>query len=297
MAGGLAAAAVAAVVVLVAAAGIWHLTVLPVEVAAARASRPRAALPGVPAALVRFVEPLARRLAPVVTRAVPAAHVRRVDRRLDLAGRPAGATATLVVARQLALVVVVLPVAVLLGITLGPTVPPGLLLLSWLYPEVAVRAAGRRRQREIAAALPDLLDLLSITVEAGLGLRSALTRVAAGVGGPLGEEVLTTVRRWDLGVGRVQALAELRDRNDSVALGTFVVTVARAETLGSPLAPQLVRLAGEVRRDAVQTAKAAAARAQPRIAVVTSLVVMPGVLVVLIAGVAVRLGGLLDVLG
>ena len=99
--------------------------------------------------------------------------------------------------------------------------------------------AGRLRQEAIERTLPDFLDILAVSVRAGLGYRYALRRVAESLGGPVGEEMLIVLRQIDLGADRRDAFLALRERNESDALKSFVAAQLQAEELGVPLSEAL----------------------------------------------------------
>ena len=119
---------------------------------------------------------------------------------------------------------------------------------AWFLPDILLRAPGRLRQERIERDLPDFLDILAVTVRAGLGYRSALQRVAESLGGPAGEEILTALRSMDLGATRRDAFLALRTRNDSESLSTFVGAQLQAEELGVPLSEALNDIALDMRR-------------------------------------------------
>ena len=98
---------------------------------------------------------------------------------------------------------------------------------------------GRLRQEQIERDLPDFLDILAVTVRAGLGYRLALGRVAEALGGPVGEEMLVALRQMSLGATRRAAFEALRDRNASEQLSSFVAAQLQAEELGVPLSEAL----------------------------------------------------------
>lgn len=94
-----------------------------------------------------------------------------------------------------------------------PTLAALAALLLVAYPTIWLWSEAQRRQRRIEQELPDFLDVLAITVTAGLGFRAAMERVGETLEGPLAEEVRRTMRRMDIGVHRREAFLELRDRN------------------------------------------------------------------------------------
>lgn len=240
---------------------------------------------------------LARGLVPSLRRLIGPTGVRWIQRQVDLAGRPDGANADTVLRRGARWLILVTPAAFvflingqLLGLLLCAVVVvvlPG----SWLA------RARRLRQDRLDRDLPDFLDILSVTVTAGVGFRPALTRVAQQYGGPLAEEMQLTLNQIANGASRREAFTNLRERNDSEALSTFVTAFLQAEELGAPLAETLNQIAVDMRRDSYQRMRRKAARVAPRVTLVTSLVLVPGALIIVIVGLilgsGVDFGGLL----
>jgi tight adherence protein C len=164
--------------------------------------------------------------------------------------------------------------------------------LGWLWMDVTLGGQAQRRQARIDGDLPDFLDILAVTVGAGVGFRPAMARVSEALGGPLAEEVLTSLRQMDLGASRREALEGLRKRNRSESLGTFVTALLQAEELGVGLAEALTDLAADMRRSFHQKARRRAARAAPRVSLITTTVLVPGAVVLIVA--ALFIGSDLD---
>jgi tight adherence protein C len=157
------------------------------------------------------------------------------------------------------------------------------IVAGWFGPDILLSRAGRLRQERIERDLPDFLDILAVTVRAGLGYRSALQRVAESLGGPAGEEILTALRQMDLGATRRDAFLALRSRNDSDSLSTFVGAQLQAEELGVPLSEALNDIALDMRRAAAQDARRRAARAAPRISLIVTTLIVPGSIILILA--------------
>ena len=218
--------------------------------------------------------------------------VANLRRRIDLAGRPDGMTVDsflqLVVKYALALGSVAL-VFILLGNLLSAfltviTIP--------ILPLSRLATLQRKRRTAIDDDLPDFLDVLAVTVGAGIGFRSALERVAGRFTGPLHEELLFTLHQLDVGVPRRQAFANLRDRCDSDPMASFVSAFVQAEELGAPLSEALSGIARDSRRDAAQRARQKAARTVPRVTLmVSTMMVLPTVIII---GVGMFLGSDVD---
>lgn len=216
-----------------------------------------------------------------------------VQGQLDAAGRPRGYDVTgfaefqggYSVLAVLAVVVLMLRGSIGVGLLLG-----GLMLA---YPVVWLVSQAQVRQRQIERDLPDFLDILAVTVTAGLAFRQALDRVGETLTGPLAEEVRWTLRRMDVGVSRRQAFLELRERNPrSATMGLFVSAMLQAEELGAPLADTLNQLAGDMRREFSQTVRRRAARAAPRVSLIITMVILPAIVLLIV--VSLFLGSDLD---
>jgi tight adherence protein C len=145
--------------------------------------------------------------------------------------------------------------------------------------------AGRLRQEAIEKALPDFLDILAVSVRAGLGYRLALRRVAEALQGAVAEEMLTVLRQMELGSDRREAFLALRERNKSESLKSFVAAQLQAEELGVPLAEALNDIAGDMRRLAYQNARRDAQRAAPRVSLLVTTLIVPGAMILILLSV------------
>ncbi len=125
----------------------------------------------------------------------------------------------------------------------------------WFLPDLVLRSrAGERRER-LRRQLPDAMDQLTITVEAGLGFEAALARVAASGDGPLHDELGRTIQDVQVGVSRGEALERLALRNDIPELRQFVTAVRQAERYGLPVAHVLRLQSTELREKRRQAAE------------------------------------------
>ncbi len=219
--------------------------------------------------------------------------VSNLRRRIDLAGRPDGMT----VDSFLQLVVkygVGLGSVAIVFLMLGNFLSMFLTILTIPFlPLSRLATQQRKRRTSIDDDLPDFLDVLAVTVGAGIGFRAALERVAARFSGPLHEELLFTLHQLDVGVPRRQAFANLRDRCDSEPMASFVSAFVQAEELGAPLSETLNGIARDSRRDAAQRGRQKAARTVPRVTLlVSTMMVLPTVVLI---GVGMYLGSEVDI--
>lgn len=152
-----------------------------------------------------------------------------------------------------------------------------------LAPDAILERAARHRHRRVVEALPDLLDLLSVSAATGRSAGTTFAEVAASVPGPLAEELGVTVAEISCGVPQERSLSSLRRRVPGPELAALVATLERSRRYGSPLADQLRRQASALRRDGRRAVEERAARAAPKIQLVVALVLVPSVLLMIVA--------------
>jgi tight adherence protein C len=197
------------------------------------------------------------------------------------AGSPDGVTVESLVQRQATWALLGLLAGGLLlvrGSYLGLLIP----VAGWFLPRYALWSTSRRRTAAIERSLPDFLDVLAVTISAGLGFRSALRRVATLVDGVVSEEMLVALRQIDVGASRRTAFEDMRERTMSPSLNNFITAFLQAEELGTPLSGFLEVYSTELRRTAGQRARTAAARANPKISLILTLVIMPAISIFMI---------------
>lgn len=201
----------------------------------------------------RLWAPAARRLGELGRRLTPAGVVDRLRQDLVYAGSPANWDAERILAVKLVLTAGLLLLSFLLSVT--GTLDAARVVaaffvagfMGWFAPDLILRSRARQRQDQIRRTLPDSLDLMSITVEAGLGFDAALQRVAREVKGPLGEEMFRVVQEMQLGKSRREALRGLGDRSSVPELKEFVLAMIQADIFGIAIAQVLHVQAEEMR--------------------------------------------------
>ncbi|HEV7563636.1 MAG TPA: type II secretion system F family protein [Solirubrobacterales bacterium] len=170
----------------------------------------------------------------------------------------------------------------------------GLPVAGFFAPDALLEREARRRRRRLIAALPDALDLLAVSAGSGRGPAAGLEQLARAGEGPLAEELWVTVAELSCGSPLSASLQSLRARVPGGELATLVASIERSRRFGSPLADQLRRQAGALRREARRTVEERAARAAPKIQLVVALVLVPSVLLMIAAGLIANAGTLLS---
>ncbi len=244
----------------------------------------------------RVVLPTFERAGRVSRRLSPSGAYERIEHELVLAGSPAGWDAERVFAFKLIMPFVM--GGAMLALLLAAEDVSALLLIAaplifaaagWYAPEWIVRSRARTRQHEIQLWLADSIDLLSITVEAGLGFDAALTRVAKNVKGPLGQELYRVVQEIQLGKGRGEALRDLADRTDVDDLRSFTAAMIQADAFGIPIARVLKVQAREIRIRRRQRAEETAQKLPVKIVFPVVLTIFPALFVVLLGPAAIQI--------
>jgi tight adherence protein C len=244
-----------------------------------RLVRRRAVAVGVPAPLRVLVAAgggIARRAAP-----------RDLERRIEAAGRPGGLAARELMAAKLAAAVAATLPGTLVGAAapgrLGALVVVAAPVAGFLAPDWWLRRAAARRATAARRQLPDLLDLLRVTVDAGAGLSAALASVGARADGPLAAEWRAVGREVELGVPLAQALAATERRLPLPEVRTLVAALDRARRHGTPLSGALATQAHDARLALRRRVQEDAARAGPKIQLVVALLLVPSVLLLVAA--------------
>jgi tight adherence protein C len=233
---------------------------------------------------------LADRLVPLVRGLIGPAALAWLHRQVELAGRPDGATVDTVLRRGIIWALLVSPAVVVFALS-GNLLGLLLAVAAVVVMPLARLARGRRlRQEQLDRDLPDFLDILAVTVTAGVAFRPALARVSERFGGPLAQEMSLTLHQIANGAPVRSAFVKMRQRNDSEALSQFVTAFLQSEELGAPLVESLNQIALDMRRDSAQRMRRKAARVAPRVTLITSLVLVPGTLLLVLVGLVLGSG-------
>ena len=118
----------------------------------------------------------------------------------------------------------------------------------WALPLVLLQRRARKRLYDIDYALPGMIDLLVVTVEAGLGFSSALKVAAEKLQGPLGDELRLTMQEQRMGLATRDALKNMAERADTAGMRTFVRAIVQGEQLGVSIGQILRGLAVDMRK-------------------------------------------------
>jgi len=158
----------------------------------------------------------------------------------------------------------------------------GFVALGWIAPGYVVGARARKRRDEVQAALPDALDLLAVSVEAGLGFDAAISKLTDHMHGPLIDEFGLALTEMRVGEARQDALKKLSARVDSPELSAFVRAIIQADQLGISLGRILRVQAVDTRLKRQAAAEEKAMKAPIKMLFPTVIFVFPAMFVVVL---------------
>lgn len=235
----------------------------------------------------RVLAPLGERLMGIGRSLVRAGTAERIQHRLDIAGNPSGWDVGRIIGLKVA------GLAALSGLTLffslagGASLPAlavytvGAGSFGYVLPNILVYNAGQKREELMQRALPDALDLLTISVEAGLGFDAALMHVAKNTTGPLAQELSRLLQEMQLGVGRAEAMRAMAERSTIADLRSFCLAMVQADQLGIPIGRVLRVQSKEMRVKRRQRAEEKAQQVPVKIMIPLVLFIMPCLLIVI----------------
>lgn len=155
-------------------------------------------------------------------------------------------------------------------------------LLGWRLPMVVVQRRAKARYDEIDRELPELIDLLVVSIEAGVGLAGALQMMASRMHGPLGVELRFMQQEQSMGLSSDHALTKLLDRVDTPSVRSFVRSLQQGERLGVSIGAILRNLAVEMRSRRRQLAEERAQKAPVKILFPLVFLIFPAIFIVLL---------------
>jgi Flp pilus assembly protein TadB len=148
--------------------------------------------------------------------------------------------------------------------------------------------AAKKRKADIQRALPDFLDMLASTVQAGLGFNAALNHAVDVAAGPLGDEIKAALSEVRMGRSKADALRAMADRVKQEQLSAVVTAVVQAERLGSNMAQILDELAEEVRNRRMMRAEELANMMPTKMVIPMALFMLPALFVMIFGGIVAQ---------
>ena len=241
----------------------------------------------------RVLGPIVNRLSRLGGQFSPRDESSKLRHRIDLAGNPAGWN----VERILAFKVMGLMCGLVVGIGLplglggGLAVTAGVAVLltplGYFVPDLALYQIAYNRNERIRRDLPDSMDLLTISVEAGLPFDAALSQVARNTRGPLADELFRVLQEMQIGLARIDALRAVAERTNVPELRGFVTAMVQADTFGIPVASVLRVQARDLRVKRSQRAEEIAQKVPVKILFPLVFCILPALFIVVMGPAAI----------
>jgi tight adherence protein C len=236
----------------------------------------------------RVFAPVTRGATDFARRITPVGYTENVKRKIVLAGSPPGYEVDrFLIGKVLGfgsgILWIALAVAFLGGSPLFAILCVGFAWAGCFFgPDIVLDSRITKRREEIERRLPDTLDLLVISVEAGLGFEQALERTAAAVPGPLSEESRRMLQETRMGASRADALRALDERTQVDDLRTFIMAMLQADAFGVSVARILRSQADEIRIRRRQVAQEASQKAPIKMLFPLAVCIFPAIFVVVL---------------
>ena len=237
----------------------------------------------------RVIKPVLARFSDLGRRFTPAGYVAKSTEKLNHAGKGLPRDVDRFLAIRV-VTVLLIPVAFYLcyGVlhltgSMGLVVFAFLALLLFLGPDAQLNREVEERKYKIQMKLPDVLDLLTISVEAGLGFEQALDRTVASVPGPLSDEFSRMLGEVRAGASRADAMRALEQRAGVQELKSFVLAILQADTFGVSIGRILRQQADEMRVRRRQLAQERAQKAPVKMLFPMVFCIFPALFIVVLA--------------
>jgi len=234
----------------------------------------------------RAVAPALEKLTDIGRRFTPTGYVDKVRMKFVYAGEPSPDAvdrflATQVMGVVIAVVVSVFAIVALEGLFRWAIIGFAL-LLGFLGPSATLNRKVEDRQHQLRVKLPDVLDLLTISVEAGLGFEQALDRTVAAVPGPLSEEFARMLGEVRAGSSRADAMRAMELRCNVPEVRSFVLAILQADTFGVSIGRVLRAQADEMRIKRRQLAQEQAQKAPVKMLIPMVFCIFPALFVIVL---------------
>jgi len=228
----------------------------------------------------RVIAPFQRRALAIGRRISGADTAERIRRKLDLAGNPPGWTVDRVLSGKVVGAVAGLIGGLVFSLMLSSpavkvVVVLGIAVVGFFAPNLYLYQRTHERSERLQRDLPDAIDLLTISVESGLGFDAALQQVARNTEGPLADELSRVLREMQIGQGRSDALRALAERTNVADVRTFVGAMVQADSFGIPVAQVLRVQSAEIRVKRRQRAEEKAQQVPVKITIPLIFCILP----------------------
>jgi tight adherence protein C len=243
----------------------------------------------------RVLTPLLDRFVGIGRRLTPSGHGDRVRQKIEKAGNPSGWTVDRVTALKVVGAGGMLLLSLTFALFIDTSTVTTLVLVSaaiiagYFAPNIYLHQRGAERAEAMRKTFPDALDLLTISVEAGLGFDAALAHVAKNIDGPLADELARVLQEMQIGLGRAGALRALGERTTLEEMQGFVSAMVQADAFGIPIGKVLRVQSAEIRVKRRQRAEEKAQKLPVKILFPLIFLILPCLFIVVLGPAAISI--------
>ena len=252
----------------------------------------------------RVIVPLLQRIGELSSSFTPQKVLQDTTRKLEIAGNPGRIDAGTFLASRFAVAVLFGGIFLAVGL-FGPSHWPlartvlvvlAFTLIGFFFPQLWLQSRIDARQREIRKAMPDALDLLTICVEAGLGLEAAMSKVSEKWENQLSLAFLRAIREIQLGKARRDAMRDMAERIGIPEMTSFVAAIIQSEVLGVSLAKVLRIQSDQMRVRRRQRAEEQAHQAPVKMILPLAFLIFPSIFIILLTQAGIQISKSLGVM-
>lgn len=243
----------------------------------------------------RIVKPLLGRATKRFSKMLPAAKHESLQKKLTLAGNPGNLTPQEFAVLRYALIFILPLLAGIISIYFNPSISHNLIIvgstlgISIVLPNIYLNLRIAKRKEEVQDTLPEVLDLLTVSVEAGLGFDAALSKVIEKFKGVLSEEFLRVLQEIKKGKPRKEALKDLADRCEVEDLSGFISSIIQADQLGVSIGNVLRIQSRQMRSKKRQRAEEQAMKAPIKMLFPLVFFIFPTIFVILLGPAVIQI--------
>lgn len=245
----------------------------------------------------RVVLPLLQRLGELSSGFTPQKVLEDTTKKLEIAGNPGRLDAPTFLSTRFIVAAFFGGMLLLVGLFSPSHWPLGqvilvvviFVLIGFFFPQLWLQSRINRRQNEIRKAMPDAMDLLTICVEAGLGLEAAMSKVSEKWENELSLAFLRTIREIQLGKLRRDAMRDMADRIGLPEMTSFVAAIIQSEILGVSLAKVLRIQSDQMRVRRRQRAEEQAHSAPVKMILPLAFLIFPSIFIILLTPAGIQI--------
>jgi len=242
----------------------------------------------------RLIQPFMGGLSGFIGRVTPKHYVQQLDKTLREAGNPMNMNASTCISLQIGAIIIEIIGIISIWIAFAVPVSKVMLILAafigltYIFPGLYLKQLIQERQKEIEKSLPDVIDLLTVSIEAGLSFDGAMAKLAEKMSGVLVSEFAIALKEMRMGVSKRDALKAMIERMPVGNLITFVGAILQADQLGVSIGNVLRIQSNLMRQKRRQRASELAMKAPIKMLFPMVFFILPTIFIVLLGPVVIK---------